>query len=275
MSHEHQCEMCIRDSHEPMFQETLKEAGINPNLFEMANIRDHCSWVHQSNPVEATQKAKDLVKMAVYKASLLEPVQPVSLDMSHDALVVGGGISGLNAALNMAQQGFKVSLVERDEKLGGLACRIRYGMKGEDVQAYLTDLIAQVEANPLIDIQLGTEIADVKGFVGNFETVLKNGTKITHGVAIIATGAKPFKTTEYLNGQHPAVKTLLEQEADIAEGNLSNAKNVVFIQCVGSREPERPYCSRICCTKSIKQALQIKKANPNTNVYILYRDRCV
>lgn len=262
---------CSPRTHEPMFQETLKEAGLNPNLFEMANIRDHCSWVHQAFPEEATEKAKDLVKMAVYKASLLEPVQPVSLDMNHDALIVGGGISGMTAAVNMAEQGFKVSLIEKEEVLGGWGNKIRFGMAGEDIRAYVTDLKDKIEKSPLIDVYLGTEIVDVKGFVGNFVSTLKDGTEINHGVAIIATGAKPYKSPEYLNGQHPKVMSLMQQEADLAEGTMTD-KNVVFIQCVGSREPDRPYCSRICCSKSIHQAIQIKDNDPKANVYILYRD---
>ncbi len=263
---------CSPRTHEPMFQETLKEAGLNASLYEMANIRDQCSWVHQNEPEKATAKAKDLVKMAVYKAALLEPVQPVSLGMNHDALVIGGGISGMNAALNMAKQGYKVSLVEKSDKLGGIANRIRFGMKGEDVQAYVADLVAQVNANPLINVYTGVEIAEVHGFVGNFVTKLSIGTEIQHGVTIIATGGEEYKPAEYLYGQNEKVKTLLELEADIAEGKLAGANNVVFIQCVGSRDDERPYCSRICCTKSVKQALKIKEANPAANVYILYRD---
>jgi heterodisulfide reductase subunit A len=263
---------CSPRTHEPMFQETLKEAGLNPNLFEMANIRDQCSWVHQKEPEKATEKSKDLVKMAVYKAALLEPVQGISLGMNHDVLVIGGGVSGMNAALNAAAQGYKVSLVEKSDTLGGIANRIRYGMKGEDVQAYVADLVAKINNNPLIKVYTGVEIAEVHGFVGNFVTTLSSGDEIQHGVAIIATGGNEYRPTEYLYGQNEKVKTLLELEADLAEGKLAGAKNIVFIQCVGSREPERPYCSRICCTKSIKQALKVKEANPEANVFILYRD---
>ncbi|MCL6610712.1 MAG: FAD-dependent oxidoreductase [Peptococcaceae bacterium] len=263
---------CSPRTHEPMFQETLKEAGLNPNLFEMANIRDQCSWVHQSEPEKATEKAKDLVKMAVYKAALLEPIQGISLGMNHDALVIGGGVSGMNAALNMADQGYQVYLVEKSDRLGGIANRIRFGMKGEDVQAYLADLTSRVKSNERIKVRTGAEIAEVHGFVGNFVTKLSTGEEIQHGVTIIATGGDEYKPKEYLYGQNDRVKTLLELESDLAEGRLAGARNIVFIQCVGSREPDRPYCSRICCTKSIKQALKIKEANPDANVFILYRD---
>ncbi|MFZ5649294.1 MAG: FAD-dependent oxidoreductase [Bacillota bacterium] len=263
---------CSPRTHEPMFQETLKEAGLNPNLYEMANIRDQCSWVHQSEPGKATEKAKDLVKMAVYKAALLEPVKTISLGMNHDALVIGGGVSGMTAALNMAAQGYNVCLVEKSDSLGGIASRLRYGMKGEDIQAYLSDLISKVNSNQSIKVYTGVEIADVHGFVGNYVTRLSSGEEIQHGVTIIATGGNEYKPTEYLYGRNEKVKTLLELESDLADGKLTGLKNVVLIQCVGSREPDRPYCSRICCTKAVKQAIKIKESNPDANVFILFRD---
>ncbi len=263
---------CSPRTHESMFQETLKEAGLNPNLYEMANIRDQCSWVHQADPEKATEKAKDLVKMAVCKAALQEPIKGISLGMNHDALIIGGGVSGMNAALNMAAQGYKVSLVEKSDRLGGIASRIRYGMKGEDIQSYLSDLVEKVKSNELIKVYTEAEIAEVHGFVGNFVTKLSSGEELQHGVTIIATGGQEYTPTEYLYGRNNRIKTLLELESDLAEGGLAGLNNVVFIQCVGSREPERPYCSRICCTKSIKQALKVKETNPDANVFILYRD---
>ncbi len=263
---------CSPRTHEPMFQETLKEAGLNACLFEMANIRDQCSWVHQSEPEKATAKAKDLVKMAVTKAALLEPVQPVSLGMNHDTLVIGGGVAGMTAAIDMAQQGYKVALVEKSSELGGIANRIRYGIHGEDIQAFVADLAARVKSNQLIKLYTGVEINEVHGFVGNFVTKLSTGEELQHGVTIIATGGNEYKPNEYLYGQHKNVKTLLDLESDLAEGKLAGAKNIVFIQCVGSRDDERPYCSRICCTKAVKQALKVKEANPAANVFILYRD---
>jgi len=265
---------CSPRTHEPMFQETLREAGLNPNLFEMANIRDQCSWVHMNEPEKATEKAKDLVKMAVSKAALLEPVHSSKLEMNHDVLVIGGGISGMNSALNLAEQGYKVNLVEKEEKLGGVANRMRFGMKGEDVQAYVAGLIQKVTDNPSITVYTGATIENVTGFVGNFQTTLSTGEEINHGVAIIATGAEEYKPNEYLYGQNDRVMTLLEFEGAFADGEskVTDAENVVFIQCVGSRDEERPYCSRICCTKSIKLALKVKENNPEANVYILYRD---
>jgi heterodisulfide reductase subunit A len=265
---------CSPRTHEPMFQETLKEAGLNPNLFEMANIRDQCSWVHMNEPEKATAKAKDLVKMAVSKAALLEPINGVKLDMNHDALVIGGGVSGMTSATNLSKQGYKVYLVEKADTLGGIANRIRYGMSGEDTAQFVSKLVNQVNADENIKVYTGVEITDVVGFVGNFETKLSNGEVIKHGVTLIATGAEEYKPTEYLYGQNDRVMTLLELESALADGDskVKDAKNFVFIQCVGSRNEEHPYCSRICCTKSIKQALKIKEVNPDANVFILYRD---
>ncbi|TYO97725.1 CoB--CoM heterodisulfide reductase iron-sulfur subunit A family protein [Desulfallas thermosapovorans] len=265
---------CSPRTHEPMFQETLKEAGLNPNLFEMANIRDQCSWVHMHEPEKATAKAKDLVKMAVAKAALLEPISSVSLDMNHDALVIGGGVSGMTSAINLSKQGYKVYLVEKADVLGGIANRIRYGMTGEDISVFVSELINQVQADEKITVYTGAEITNVQGFVGNFETTISSGEVIKHGVTIIATGAEEYKPNEYLYGQNDRVMTLLELEGLLADGDskVKDAKNIVFIQCVGSRDAERPYCSRICCTKSIKQALKVKEVNPEANVFILYRD---
>ncbi|MTI82139.1 MAG: CoB--CoM heterodisulfide reductase iron-sulfur subunit A family protein [Firmicutes bacterium] len=263
---------CSPRTHEPMFQETLKEAGLNPHLFELTNIRDQCSWVHMDEPEKATEKAKDLVKMAVNKVALAKPVQPVKLDMNHDVLVIGGGVSGMTNALNLAEQGYQVNLVEKEQQLGGIARRLHYGLKGEDVQGYLNQLINQIEQNNNIKVYTGQEIADVNGFVGNFTTTLTDGQQIEHGVTVIATGSQEYQPQEYLYGENHRVKTLLELETEIADGQLDKVNNVVLIQCVGSRDSERPYCSRICCTKSIKTALKIKERRPEAKVYILYRD---
>lgn len=263
---------CSPRTHEPMFQETLKEAGLNPHLFELTNIRDQCSWVHMNEPEKATEKAKDLVKMAVNKVRLAQPIYPVELDMNHDVLVIGGGVSGMTSALNMAAQGYQVYLVEKEAELGGTARRMQYGMRGEDIQAYLKELIEKTTQNDKIKVYTGVEITDVSGFVGNFNTKLSNGEELQHGVTIIATGAEEYKPTEYLYGENHRVRTLLELEGDIARGELDKVNNVVLINCVGSREDERPYCSRICCTKSIKLALKIKERRPEAKVFILYRD---
>jgi heterodisulfide reductase subunit A len=180
----------------------------------------------------------------------------------------------MNSALSLADQGYKVHLVEKSDNLGGIASRIRQGLRGEDVQAYLADLAGKVRSNPAIQLFTGTEVQDVKGYVGNFVTTLSNGAEIQHGVVIIAIGGEEYKPSEYLYGQNSRVMTQLELEEAIAasDDRIAGAKNIVLIQCVGSREPGRGYCSRVCCTKSVKLAIAIKEKDPDANVFILYRD---
>ena len=269
---------CTPKTHEGLFQETLIEAGLNKYLFEMTNIRNHDSWVHKNEPAVATEKAKDLVRMAVAKAALIEPLVETELNIDQAALVVGGGISGMASAKSFAKQGYKVCLVERSEALGGQAKRLFRTWKGEDVPLKLGELIDSVQTDPNIDIELHTELVNVEGFVGNFTTTLvsSNGEKkeFKHGVAVLATGATESKPEEYLYGKDPRVVTHLElDERFIADDSALKALNAaVFIQCVGSREPERPYCSRVCCTHAIESALHLKKLNPEMKVYVLYRD---
>ena len=268
---------CSPRTHEPLFQETLQAAGLNKYLFDMANIRNQTSWVHADNPEKATERAKDQVRMAVAKASLLEPLSEAKLSILPSALVIGGGLAGMNAALELARQGYPTHLVERDNALGGNARLLRITAKGEEVAPYLDELVERVNAEPNITVHLGTTIKTVDGFLGNFKTALdKDGAEelVEHGVAIIATGAGEYRPTEYLMDQHPAVKTHLEMDAAIMSGELDPKKinSAVFIQCVGSREPERPYCSKVCCTHSVESALWIKEHNPEAQVVILYRD---
>jgi len=270
---------CTPRTHESLFQETLREAGLNKFLFEMANIRDQCSWVHMHEPEKATEKAKDLVRMAVAKASLIEPLEQTTLGVNHAALVVGGGVSGMTAALNLAEQGFEVHLVEKASELGGIANGVHHTLEGLDVQAFLKDLINRVSDEPLIHIYKDASILEVNGYVGAFTTKVQVGPEreikeIEHGVAIIASGAEVYKSDEYLYGKHPSVLTMPELEEEMAKEDswVRSSQNVVMIQCVGSREKDRPYCSRICCSESIKCALKLKELNPEVNVYILYRD---
>ncbi|MBA7676079.1 Ion-translocating oxidoreductase complex subunit B [subsurface metagenome] len=267
---------CSPRTHEPLFQETIREAGLNKYLFEMANIRDQCSWVHMSEPEKATQKAKDLVRMAVAKATLIEPLRPLSLPVNHSALVIGGGIAGMTSALTLADQGFEVHLIERSGELGGTARRIHYTV----VQTYLANLVRKVKEHPQIRVYYETWIVDAYGYVGNFTTEIMRYRgrvieKIDHGVTIIATGAQEYKPDgEYLYGRDPRVLTQLELEEEIARGNpdIVGCDNLVMIQCVGSRNGKRPYCSRVCCNKAIKNALKLKEIKPDMNIYILYRD---
>nr|WP_018085935.1 FAD-dependent oxidoreductase [Desulfurispora thermophila] len=265
---------CSPRTHKPLFQETMREAGLNKQLFEMANIRDQCSWVHQNQPEKATAKAKDLVKMAVAKAATLQPVKPVTVGVVPAALVIGGGVAGMTAALSLAEQGYQVHIVEKEAQLGGMARRIRYGFRGEDIPAYLNDLIARVTQNECISVYTNNEVVDVAGYMGNFTSKLSDGSQIKHGVTIIATGGEELKPHEYLYGENPRVISQLEAEADLTnpQSCLLNAGTVAFIQCVGSREPQRPYCSRVCCSKTMQLALEIKKQRPQARVIVFYRD---
>jgi len=270
---------CSPRTHEPLFQETIKEAGLNRYLFEMTNIRDQCSWVHMHEPEKATEKAKDLVRMAVAKARLTEPLRQLSLPVNYSALVIGGGISGMVSALNLADQGFKVHLVERNSEIGGIARRIHYTLEDGNVQAYLADLIEKVTNHHLIEVYTEAYIVDAYGYVGNFTTELMRYRgpyieKIEHGVVIIATGGQEYKPGEYLYGRDPRVLTSLELEEEIAEASpdIINCNSLVMIQCVGSRDDQRPYCSRVCCSQAIKNALKLKEIKPDMEIYILYRD---
>ena len=268
---------CTPKTHEPLFQETLINAGLNKYLFEMANIRNHNSWVHKNNPEFATKKAKDLVRMAVSKVTLMEPLKETELEVNQTALVVGGGIAGMAAAKNLANQGYETHIVERSAQLGGQALNLYQTVTGEDIQKKLAGLIKEVQGNKNIHVHLDTTLANVEGFVGNFETTLSSNGKeqsLEHGVAVIATGASPLKTAEYRYGEDPRILTSLELDRKFIDGDpdLKKLNTAVFIQCVGSREPERPYCSRVCCTHSVDNALQLKKLNPAMNVFVLYRD---
>jgi heterodisulfide reductase subunit A len=266
---------CTPRTHEPLFQSTLREAGINAHLFEMANIRDQCSWVHRDDPEKATEKAKDLVRMAVSKARLLEPLKRVQLPVISKGLVIGGGVSGMTAALELADQGFETYLVEREKELGGFLHRTYYTLGKEKPQELLKSLIKKVNDNELIHVYKGAQIKDITGYVGNFKTTITLGNKkeeeIEHGAVIVATGSKEYIPKEYLYGKDKSVITKWQLEEKLAKGNFK-AKNVVMIQCVGSRDEERTYCSRVCCSDAIKNALKIKEISPETNIYILYKD---
>ena len=268
---------CTPRTHESLFQETVLNAGINKYLFEMANIRNQCSWVHSSQNKEATAKAIDLVRMAVSKVSLLQPLADPEILMNQSALVIGGGLSGITAAKNLAQQGYFTHLVEKNDVLGGQALNLYETWQGEDVQENLAGLIRDIESDANINILTGTEVKKVDGFVGNFQTTLTKAAEeqvIEHGVTIIATGAKEFKPDEYLYGEDPGVLTGLELDQKFIDNTLAlNEINAaVFIQCVGSRIKERPYCSKVCCTHSVKSALKLKELKPAMDVFIIYRD---
>jgi len=268
---------CSPKTHEPLFQETLINAGLNKYLFEMANIRNHCSWVHKDAPELATQKAKDLVKMAVAKAQLLEPLEEPVIEVTHAALIIGGGVTGMETAKNLAEQGYQVYLLEKEDQLGGQALQLHQTWQGDNISNYIKQLISFVNAHKNIEIFFNAKIEKVEGFVGNFETAVesRNGHWVLeHGVTVIACGAQELKSDLYLYGSDTRVVTGLElQKCLLEEGaELKPSQRVVFIQCVGSRIPERPYCSKLCCSQSIRSALTLKELNPKSEIFILYRD---
>ena len=268
---------CTPKTHEPLFQETMIDAGINKYLFEMANIRNQCSWVHGTDPEHATQKAKELTKMAVAKVALHESLNEPELEINPSALVIGGGISGMTAAKALSDQGYHADLIEKEGRLGGQAINLHETWRGEDVQSRLQALIESVQNNPNIDVHLNTTITSVDGFVGNFETTIDmsgHEKVLEHGVTIIASGASEFKPDQYLYGDDPRVLSGLEldQKLILNDPSLKELRSALFIQCVGSRIPERPFCSKVCCTHSIKNALALKAINPEMDIFILYRD---
>jgi heterodisulfide reductase subunit A len=268
---------CSPRTLEPLFRDTLREAGINQYYYEMANIREHDSWVHSKEKEEATEKARDIIRMSVARACHLAPLQEFDLPVNKAALVVGGGIAGMVCALSIANQGHEVYLVEKDKDLGGIARRVHTTLEGLDVQAYLRDIIIKVYQHRLIHVYHEATITEATGYVGNFVTKVRSDrgfTEIKHGATVIAIGADLYKPTEYLYAQNDRVMTHLELEERINKGEekIINAQSIVMIQCVGCRNEDRNYCSRICCSESIKIALKLKETNPNVDIYILFRD---
>jgi heterodisulfide reductase subunit A2 len=268
---------CSPLTHEILFQETVANAGINKYLFEMANIRNQCSWVHGGDAKAGTEKAKDLVRMAVAKVALFEPMSEPRIKINQSALVIGGGLAGMSAAKNLAVQGYRTCLIEKDGVLGGQARNLYQTWKGENVQQNLAKLIQEVQSNPKIDVYLNTELKQVEGFVGNFKSTLQmNGNEkvLEHGIAIVATGASELKPDQYLYGKDPRVLTRLELDRRFIDqdASLGKIRSAVFILCVGSRIKERPYCSEVCCTHSVVSALKLKEINPEMDVFIVYRD---
>lgn len=267
---------CTPKTHEPQFQETLTKAGLNKYLFEMANIRNQCSWVHRSDGARATAKAKDLVQMAAAKTILSKPLRQPEMSILQKALVVGGGIAGLEAAKILSQQGYVTYVIEKSGRLGGQTRKLYKTWKGEFIQEYLARLMDDINDQPNLLFWLNARILDVEGSIGHFKTTINaDGHKrvLNHGVVIIASGASQYTPTQYLYGQSPLVMTSLElEQAFIQKSNFTSQKTIAFIQCVGSRNEQRPYCSRLCCTQSIKNAILFKQMDPEKKIYILYRD---
>ena len=264
---------CTPRTHEPLFQETIRDAGLNKYLFDLADIREQCSWCHMGQKEDATKKAIHIVKMAIAKARLLEPLRTNTVGVTPAAMVIGGGIAGITAALSLADQGFHVSLIEKEKELGGLLKNLYRTLEGDDVREFLKARIEHVLAHERIKVYTDTEVKKTEGFVGNFETTLTNGNVIKHGAIILATGGIEYQPTEYLYNESDHVITQRELEKKLASGeNPRAAETYVMIQCVGSREAPNQYCSRICCIDAIKNAITLKERNPKAQIFILYRD---
>jgi len=268
---------CTPKTHEPLFRDTLREGGINQYFFDMANIREHCSWVHSKQKEEATAKAKDIVRMSVARLAELEPLEEFDLPVHPAALVVGGGLAGMTSALAIANQGFEVHLIEKDKELGGMARRLTTTLDGLDVRRALKELVREVYRHPRIHVAHAATIQDVAGYVGNFTTTVESEGRvltIRHGAVILATGADEHRPTEWLYGEDPRVLTQLELEERLRDGQeaVRGAERFVMIQCVGCRQEGRNYCARVCCTQAVKNALALKKEKPGREVYILFRD---
>lgn len=267
---------CTPRTHEPIFRDTLREAGLNPYLFDLANIRDQCSWVHSSEPKKATEKAIDLVKMSIARTNQLRPVIGETMPVIQKGIVIGGGVSGMTAALSLANQGYDVHLIEKTSKLGGNLANINSTLEHDNLKKFRKELINKIEKNRNIFVYTNAELTAINGHIGHFNISFKENDKIKElegGAIIVANGAKPAVTKEYSYGDVKNIITQIELEKQLKKNNLeTKAQNIVMIQCVGSRNDEKPYCSRICCSMAIKNALKLKKLNPDANIFILYRD---
>lgn len=271
---------CTPRTHEPLFRAACEEAGLNKYLFEFVNIRDQCSWVHMREPGKATKKAKELIKMGVAKARLLEPLEEIEIPVIPSCLVMGGGVVGMSAALNLAEQGFEVHLVEKEKELGGTLLDIyKLFTTNEEASKLVEPLVQKVKDHPKINTHVSSKVKDVSGFIGSFDVTLDyNGKEenVKVGTIIVAIGAEELKPVgQYGYGKFPNVITQLELEQRMKKEILSEAKdlqNVVMINCVGARVPERTYCSRFCCMTAVKNATLIKENNPTSKVWLLHRD---
>ncbi|MGI6577099.1 MAG: FAD-dependent oxidoreductase [Eubacteriales bacterium] len=268
---------CTPRTHEPLFQAVLRKTGLNPYLLNMSNIRDQCSWVHMNDKKSATEKAKELVRMAVGKVTLSAELTRKKIPVIPSALIIGGGVAGMSSALTLANMGFKTHIVEKTNQLGGNALKLNANFDGRPLPYYINKLIHDVESNINIQIHLNTTIEKIEGYVGNYTSTLQStniSTPVRHGVIVVATGAHERKPDEYLYGDDPRVITQLELDSALlaADPRLRDAGRVVMIQCVGSREEPRMYCSRVCCNQALRNAMALKRLNPDTEITILYRD---
>ncbi len=263
---------CTPRTHAPLFQDTIRDAGLNKYLFELADIREQCSWCHMGQKEVATRKATDIVRMNVAKTRLLQPVETDSIAVISKGMVIGGGIAGMTSALSLADQGYEVHLVEKEDQLGGLARNVYRTLDGSDVQSFVKDKIAQVKAHPRVVVHTGAEVSNTGGYIGNFKTTLTNGDEFEHGAIVVASGGVEYEPDEYGFKDSDQVITQRDLEKRIAEGLAGTGKHYAMIQCVGSREEPFNYCSRICCQDAVKNAIAIKEKDPAASVTIFYRD---
>jgi len=273
---------CSPRTHESLFRESLRNAGLNQFLFEMANIRNQCSWVHSNQPEKATEKSKDLIRMSVARAASLESLELFSIPINKKALILGAGVAGMTAALTISKQGFEVVLIEKKNEPGGLAKRIEYDFEGKQPKKFVEELINKIGKDPNITLLTNSELTHIAGFVGNFKSKIKRRIKdgefeqidIEHGVLIVATGGEEYQGTDYGYGANNKILSQLEFEHKLVEKEINpeQLEKVVMIQCVGSRTEEHPYCSRVCCGEAIKNALKLKEINPDIEIVILYKD---
>jgi heterodisulfide reductase subunit A len=269
---------CTPRTHEPLFQKSLRDAGLNPYLLEMTNIREQCSWVHMDQPAKATEKAQQLIAMTVAKTRSLQPIQEAEIPVTQKALVLGGGIAGMTAALSLADQGYETVLVEKEPRLGGYLHNMYYTADGINIPKIRSEIIEKVQKHQKIKVYTGAALHALKGYVGSYESNIrtpKENVLFTHGVIVVTIGADEYKPHSYHYGKDPRVQTQSELEKTLAAStskDIRNGETFVMIQCVESREETRPYCSRVCCMQAVKNALKIKELNPRAEVFILYRD---
>lgn len=267
---------CSPRTHQPLFQSSCTQAGMNPYLFEMANIRDQCSWVHMQEREDATEKAKDLVRMGVAKAAFLEPQKDIEAPLIPRVLVIGGGVAGLSAAESLGGMGLEVILVEKEDQLGGLLNQLhQLAPDGDQADDRLSDLIETVKSKSNVTIHVGSQVESVGGYIGNYEVAIRpkesEPLKEKVGCIVVATGAVPLEPKGLYSYDGKTIITQMELEEQLKRGEFK-ANNVVIIQCVGARCTEREYCSRICCMVAVKNAILIKEQNGDAQVHILYRD---
>jgi heterodisulfide reductase subunit A len=261
--------------HEPTFRHTCQEVGLNPYLFQMANIREHCSWVHSKEPEVATKKAEELVRMAVAKAELLTPEKKGKMEIKGKVMVLGGGVSGMTAALESSRQGFETIIVEKSERLGGYFNEIfSISPEGNGPESLLDPLTNSVHNAPNIEVRLNSTLKGIEGFTGNFSTTVggPNGEeRLNVGAVIVATGSREKKPESYFYRENPRVLTQNDLEKRLLQGSKTFG-TTVMIQCVEARDKNYTSCSRTCCIDAIKNAITLKRLDPNNRVIILYKD---